>query len=323
MKFETHPLCAGMRPLSETERTNLRNSLITTGGATDPVKTWRGLLIDGFNRVAICEEEGLPYPIVDLTDELPDEEAVTKWILQNQLGRRNNSKSEYQILLSQLYSLEKEKSREDLVSESSGQTPLPRAAERVGKRLGISASKVKNSAIFEDEFNRMTPEDQQKVNSGEIKARQVISNARERRRKEKTEEDAKIEKTLPKDKSLITVFVEAQTRRYSHAFSRFRIKVLEIGQASLEGGLPLNYFEVRKDIEDFCSSMVLRLDELVDVYTCQACLGSKCKECSEAGIIDADTYLYQQRMIEKNPNFTGQYASIAEEPEYIDLQMFE
>ena len=49
--------------------------------------TWRGLLLDGHHRLAICTQYGLACTTVEL--DLPDRLAARIWIIRNQFGRRN------------------------------------------------------------------------------------------------------------------------------------------------------------------------------------------------------------------------------------------
>jgi len=76
-------------PLSEAELAELEALLVDDGGATDAFVVWEEehLLLDGYNRAAICERLGLPF--TTRTVPLPDREAAKAWILRHQSGRRN------------------------------------------------------------------------------------------------------------------------------------------------------------------------------------------------------------------------------------------
>ena len=74
-------------PLTKEERGELRES-IKRDGCREDILTWHGFVIDGHNRLELCEELHKPYttrPIV----ELKSRGEVIEWILRNQLGRRN------------------------------------------------------------------------------------------------------------------------------------------------------------------------------------------------------------------------------------------
>ena len=73
-------------PLTAEERQQLENNLIAHG-CRDALVVWRGLLLDGHNRLEICNRHGLPYDTAEI--ELPDRESAKLWIEENQIGRRN------------------------------------------------------------------------------------------------------------------------------------------------------------------------------------------------------------------------------------------
>ncbi len=60
---------------------------IAEHGCRDSLVLWHGLLIDGHNRLDICERLGKPYKTVELA--LASREHVLLWIEENQWGRRN------------------------------------------------------------------------------------------------------------------------------------------------------------------------------------------------------------------------------------------
>jgi len=75
-------------PLTDDERTQLEANM-EAEGCRDALIVWQGILLDGHNRLEICERLGLPYQTTAI--ELPGREAVMEWIIRNQFGRRNLS----------------------------------------------------------------------------------------------------------------------------------------------------------------------------------------------------------------------------------------
>src|SRR2546425_10332358 len=73
-------------PLTDDEKRVLEED-IRQHGCIDPLATWQGLLIGGYNRYEICERLHIEYTTVEI--ELPDRDAARIWIITNQLGRRN------------------------------------------------------------------------------------------------------------------------------------------------------------------------------------------------------------------------------------------
>lgn len=56
----------------------------------EPLSVWRNgraILLDGHNRLKICEAHGLRFCTAEI--EVPDRESAKIWIIENQFGRRN------------------------------------------------------------------------------------------------------------------------------------------------------------------------------------------------------------------------------------------
>lgn len=75
-----------MPPLQEVELNLLIQSLLAEG-CRDPLVVWNGMIIDGHNRYRLCRENNIPFTYIEMDFE--DEEAAKKWIIRNQLARRN------------------------------------------------------------------------------------------------------------------------------------------------------------------------------------------------------------------------------------------
>lgn len=77
-------------PLSKAEYSGLEAKLLAEG-CTERLKVWRhggqDVLIDGHNRYDICQKHGIPFEVEPV--ELKDRDAVKRWMVENQLGRRN------------------------------------------------------------------------------------------------------------------------------------------------------------------------------------------------------------------------------------------
>jgi N6-adenosine-specific RNA methylase IME4 len=75
-------------PLAQWDYVNLELAVLADG-CREPLVVWAGknILLDGHNRLEICERHGIPYQVVDVA--LPDREAAFLWMEENQLARRN------------------------------------------------------------------------------------------------------------------------------------------------------------------------------------------------------------------------------------------
>ncbi len=78
-------------PLSPSELGALEANLIADGRALEPLIIWaeESILLNGHNRIEICDARDIPYKVLRMN--FPDREAAMKWMIENQLGRRNLS----------------------------------------------------------------------------------------------------------------------------------------------------------------------------------------------------------------------------------------
>lgn len=73
-------------PLAPEEFAQLEANIIADG-CRDPLVVWNGTLIDGHNRLAICQKREIKFATKAIKFETEDEACV--WIIRNQFGRRN------------------------------------------------------------------------------------------------------------------------------------------------------------------------------------------------------------------------------------------
>lgn len=92
-------------PLSPDEYRQLRESIIASSGPSEPIDVWvppntdaAPIVIDGHNRLEIAREHGLPYQYRFVN--LPDREAVKRWMFDRQVTRRNLSTEQIVLLAS-------------------------------------------------------------------------------------------------------------------------------------------------------------------------------------------------------------------------------
>lgn len=73
-------------PLSSDEYKGLEQNIIDNG-LNDPIVTWNDTIVDGHNRYAICTKNGIE--IKTRAVSFPSREHAIRWIIRNQLDRRN------------------------------------------------------------------------------------------------------------------------------------------------------------------------------------------------------------------------------------------
>jgi len=90
--------------LREEEASALEGSLLQEG-CRDALVVWRSpegpILLDGHNRLEICERHGIAYDVLEL--DLPTREAALDWIDRCQLARRNLTPAQMHLLRGRRY----------------------------------------------------------------------------------------------------------------------------------------------------------------------------------------------------------------------------
>jgi DNA modification methylase len=166
-------------PLTGEEYAQLETSLLADG-CRDFLVLWRGLLLDGHNRLEICNRHGIPYDTVDI--ELPDRESAKLWIEENQIGRRNLSTDQraavaYRLMQRRVAISKRQRATKAGASHGSdrnlvvhGATKIqgqPRQRERTARQLQISTRKIREIARLAKTY----PEIVDRIASGEVSLR--------------------------------------------------------------------------------------------------------------------------------------------------------
>lgn len=74
-------------PLTQEEFAELEQNILRDG-CRHPLVIWKGIVVDGHNRLKICTQHGKAFKSTEL-ERIDDREQVLLWIISNQLGRRN------------------------------------------------------------------------------------------------------------------------------------------------------------------------------------------------------------------------------------------
>jgi len=146
-------------PLSSEEYQQLDANLLAEG-CRDALVVWRGLLLDGHNRLEICNRHGLAYETTEI--DLPDRESAKLWIELNQVGRRNLTTDQrtavaYRIMQRRVAVSKKQRAAKagsarfggNLVVHVGHQAETtPRQRERTARELQISTRKIREIAAL-------------------------------------------------------------------------------------------------------------------------------------------------------------------------------
>jgi hypothetical protein len=141
-------------PLSRGELAGLE-SLLKVEGCRDALIVWQetGLLLDGYNRHAICQRWGIAFKVSLLS--LPDREAAQDWILSHQGGRRNLTPKGWSYLRGQRYALEKGRPGGTGANQyqraqrgENEYAACQRTAERLAREYKVCASTIQRDELF-------------------------------------------------------------------------------------------------------------------------------------------------------------------------------
>ena len=144
-------------PLSEVELKQLHDNL-SNRGCLNPLIVWKeeGILLDGHNRHKFCNESGYEYDVKELTFASRDQ--AKKWIILNQLGRRNVSPDVAAKLRGMLYISRKKsvtnpegiggKSNKIVGYQNDTQQSEGKTHEVVAKETGVSPATIMRDAAY-------------------------------------------------------------------------------------------------------------------------------------------------------------------------------
>ena len=124
---------------------------ILKNGMLDPIKVWeeastgKYIIIDGHNRYKILKKNNISlnywenYKIM-YADELPTRDDVKRWMLEQQLGRRNLSEAEKYEIVQKFKSVFEQKAKKNQSLGGKGSANLPKVDTRkeMAKATGVS-----------------------------------------------------------------------------------------------------------------------------------------------------------------------------------------
>ncbi len=167
-------------PLSADEYSQLEKNC-KKDGILDSLKVWHGVLIDGHNRFRISEEWDLNYRIEEM--DFPDRQAVIRWIILNQFGRRNLSAYDRSLLALKLKPVIKEQAEQRMLSGKKDPTQKSAEGEtrqRLAKVAGVSHDTIHKVETIEAKAPESVKE---QVKSGEKSINQAYLEIKNKERK--------------------------------------------------------------------------------------------------------------------------------------------
>ncbi|MHB1033517.1 MAG: hypothetical protein ACYC35_01655 [Pirellulales bacterium] len=182
--YKIDPDFQGLIPPLMPEERELLKASIEAEGCREPVVVWANhdnTIIDGHTRHAICKELGVKHKVKPLSFDSREE--VVKWIIDNQLGRRNLPEEVKSLLRGMRYAGEKQaegapKGNTNAAEKQLGHSEqVVSTAGRLAKEYGVSPATIKRDAEFaravETLAENVGPEAKTAALSGEISKKAV------------------------------------------------------------------------------------------------------------------------------------------------------
>lgn len=135
-----------MFKLTQDEYSKLEQHIVNEG-CRDALVVWNDILIDGYNRYEICQKHNIEFKTISM--QFDNREAVSDWIIDNQLGKRNLTIEQKNYLIGKKYKKEKQARGGDRKSKVQNE-PLKTTAEKIAEEQKIGQSTVKRSEKFAD-----------------------------------------------------------------------------------------------------------------------------------------------------------------------------
>ena len=175
--------------LSPEEFKNLEQSILKNG-LLDPIKVWeepdtgRHIIIDGHNRYKILKKNNVYWDCWNsykymYQDELPTRDDVKKWMLEQQLGRRNLSDIDKYEITQKFKSVYEKRAKENQSAAGKGLTNLSKVntREEMAKAVGVSEGTYqKMDAVMRSDNSDL----KEQLKAGEISVHKAYQEVRKR-----------------------------------------------------------------------------------------------------------------------------------------------
>ena len=138
-------------PILKPEEFERLEQSVLKNGMLDPIKVWeepntgRYIIIDGHNRYNILKKNNLGFKYwedykIMYTNELPTRNDVKRWMLEQQLGRRNLSIDEKYEIVQKFKDIFKQRAKDNQSAGGKGLVNLPKVNTRLemAKATGVS-----------------------------------------------------------------------------------------------------------------------------------------------------------------------------------------
>lgn len=137
-------------PLTAEEYKQLEENIVSDGEIYEPIVTWNGVIVDGHNRWKIhLAHPEIPFRIKEMP--FADKWAAFDWMYRKQLGRRNLTDEQREVIIANLHESRKMSRGGDRKSPGFSKDqvgPLKSTAQSIADELGIGVTSVKRAVQF-------------------------------------------------------------------------------------------------------------------------------------------------------------------------------
>ena len=192
-------------PLNDEELAMLEESIVANG-CESPLIVWNGVIVDGHNRYAVCQKQGIPFAVTEKSFDSREEAML--WMLRNQLGRRNlNSYQRSEMVLKfepliRMAAKQRQDQRNDLndnfVQNSAQSSEAVRSRDQLGKLAGVSHDTIKKVKKLSESADEET---KGKLRRGEVTVHKAYTELMQKERPENPSHPQKAEPEAPQEMS--------------------------------------------------------------------------------------------------------------------------
>ena len=248
-------------PLTKEEYVGLEASILKEG-CRDALVLWKETLVDGHNRLAICQKHNLSYETKLV--KFDDRDTAKIWILNNQLARRNLTlyqRAEIGLALEDIIKAQaKERQREGgLIKVPQNSAEAGETRDKLAKAAGVShdtMARVKKIA-------EQAPEDvKAKLRTGEVSINQAYNEIKKAERREKIQQLSLSDSPMPYGE--FDIIYADPPWQYEHIVSKSRAIENQYPTLTLEDIKALSV-PVKENAVLFLWATAPKLDEALQV----------------------------------------------------------
>lgn len=160
-------------PLTPDQFTGLEEQIVQEG-CRDPLVLWDETLVDGHNRLVICQKNNIPFKTESMV--FSSEDAAVSWIYKTQLNRRNLKPEETKYYRGKHYEAEKASHGGDRKSSVqnahlNGKPSGQNTSEKLGALYGVDESTIRRDGKYAEALDAIGVHSEtakQKILSGEV-----------------------------------------------------------------------------------------------------------------------------------------------------------